>query len=359
MARIEVPIKYSFPLFTKLNSTDYLIKNDQIRVSDIWSFWEYLIKRYEKKYSGGKAFLQTLLEQAKYFYHAAENAPIKSQPLLYYYSFLNFVKVIINVYSLNLYGSTIEYKHGVESCKVQKENSLKDLNIKIKALGGNVLSVDYTFMKLMGDQITAPPPYQIRIEDMLKSCIGIHRTYCETYNCKETYYKVNNLRLFREGPNLISQYTIANCDNQIQADLKASGYEVASVKDENDNEIYFWHESISMNHYYKPTKLDYYNLANKIRGKGVWYFTDGDKYRTYISTKPLHISTESIIYNLMFFFGSITRYYPYMFDNLMSEQQMWLISEFLRTQPMQFLYIVTSKTIESAILKPKTANLLY
>jgi len=61
----------------------------------------------------------------------------------------------------------------------------------------------------------------------------------------------------------------------------------------------------------------------------------------------------------MFFFGSITRYHPYMFDRLLTEQQMWLISEFLKTQPKQFLCSVTSRTIESAILKPDTANLIF
>ena len=42
---IEVPLKYAFPLFTKINSTDYLIKHDEIRVSDLWAFWHYIIGR--------------------------------------------------------------------------------------------------------------------------------------------------------------------------------------------------------------------------------------------------------------------------------------------------------------------------
>lgn len=100
-------------------------------------------------------------------------------------------------------------------------------------------------------------------------------------------------------------------------------------------------------------------LAKKLNEKGIWYFTDGDRYKTFISTEPLHISTESIIYCLMFFFGSITRYHPYLFDSLLTEQQMWLISEFLKTQPKQFLHAVTSRTIECAILKPNTANLIF
>lgn len=58
----EIPVKYAFPLFTKHNSTNYLIKNDHIRVSDIWAFWQYIIGRYVKKYAGEKDFLLTLIE---------------------------------------------------------------------------------------------------------------------------------------------------------------------------------------------------------------------------------------------------------------------------------------------------------
>lgn len=356
MTEKEIPIKYSFPLFTKYDSTDYLIKHDHIRVSDIWSFWQYIIKRYEKKYSGEKMFLQTLLDQAKYFYSAAESAPIKSQPLLYYYSFLNLVKVIINVNKLNAYGSNIEYNHGVDSCKIQKGDSLKNLYIEIKGLGGRMLSVDYTFMTQMGDQITTPPRHKIFIEEMLKSCIGIHQTYCETSNCKENFFQVDNLKLYRDGCKLYSKFKIINCNTQIQTSLRSVGYNVIAECDEEGNNTYYWQEEKLMLHY-NPTKWDYYNLASTIREKGIWYYTDGEKYRTYISTNPLHISSESIIYNLMFFFGSITRYHPYMFEKLLSDRQMWLITEFLKTQPMQFLHIVTSKTIECAILKPKTTNI--
>lgn len=149
---VEIDKKYSFPLFTKLGSTDFLIKHDQIRVSDIWSFWQYIIGRYVNKYHGEKAFLQTLIEQAQYFYEAAEKAPIKSQPLLYYYSFLNLVKVVINVNSLTSYGSTKEYNHGVDAVGAAPNAKLKDLQVKIKSLipprpiPNQPLSVDYTFM---------------------------------------------------------------------------------------------------------------------------------------------------------------------------------------------------------------------
>ncbi len=64
---------------------------------------------------------------------------------------------------------------------------------------------------------------------MLKSCIGIHRTYCETNNCKEIYIQVCNLRLYKEGHRFFSKYVLPNCDNQIKAELLASGYNFYGV----------------------------------------------------------------------------------------------------------------------------------
>ena len=49
MAKIETPIRFGFPLFTKDYSTDYIIKNKHIRISDLWAFWHYTIRMFKKK----------------------------------------------------------------------------------------------------------------------------------------------------------------------------------------------------------------------------------------------------------------------------------------------------------------------
>ena len=256
---IEVPIKYAFPLFTKLNSTDYLIKNEHIRVSDIWAFWQYIIGRYVKKYSGEKDFLLTLIEQAHYFFEAAEKAPIMSQPLLYYYSFLNFVKVVINVNTLTAFGTQKEYYHGIEPCSIHKGDYLKNHYIEILGLNGSPtkISVAYQFMNQMGDIMPIPPKYKIDIITMLKSCIGIHRTYCETYNCNETYFKISDLKLYREGHKLLVKYMLPDCTAQVQADLESAGYHIISEINEKGDSKYYWQEDHSMLNY-SPTKKDYF-----------------------------------------------------------------------------------------------------
>lgn len=101
--------------------------------------------------------------------------------------------------------------------------------------------------------------------------------------------------------------------------------------------------------------------------KGLWTYTTGDEYRLYINhnhliknadiykfssfdiakdnIQQLTLSSATIIYYLMFFFGSITRYHPYLFEKVLSEKEIWLVSEFLKTQPLQFMLLLTSKIL--------------
>ena len=65
----------------------------------------------------------------------------------------------------------------------------------------------------------------------------------------------------------------------------------------------------------------------------------------------MRYSQESIIYMTMFFLGSITRYNPYLFDSIFSDKEQWLMSEFLTTQPKQFLYLATARVLGRNILK--------
>ena len=84
----------------------------------------------------------------------------------------------------------------------------------------------------------------------------------------------------------------------------------------------------------------------------------GDEIRMYVSTNPdYRYSMESMIYDIMFFFGSITRYHPYFFDSILNKEQYWVVSEFLKTMPKQFLYLVSSKALGITILKSRTAGL--
>ena len=75
------------------------------------------------------------------------------------------------------------------------------------------------------------------------------------------------------------------------------------------------------------------------------------------SSNKVRMSPPTIIYAIMFFLGSVTRYNPYFFDTLMDEKEQWLISEFLNTQPKQFLYYMASAVVGKPVYQSRTSHL--
>ena len=292
----------SFPQFTKEGSTNYLFGANNAWVSDIWAFWDLIIRRHkiktkkaEKKYS----LLLSLLEQAKYFFQAAENAPIKSQPLLYYYSFMNLAKIVVNVSvsDSRAVWNTKKYMHGV-SAKPGTKLSLNDSTITCKDEISNA-NVAKLFIEAMGDSYTRGEEF--RVKELLASCLGIHRAYTETYNAKETFFRLDNLTASIDGRTMYFSSVIHDCTDESVAtlmhyypnisNLDASGNATACFK---------WKEELVRAKSGDCTKKDLFALASKIRQSGIWSITNGRDVSLYISSSPIRLSTDSIIYLLSF-----------------------------------------------------------
>lgn len=374
----EISQKYGFPLFVDSVSKDYLVKSDKLRVTDIWGLWHYIIKT-EKIRKPGQTdykFLLALLEQAQYFYEAASDAPIKSKPLLFYYSFLNLVKVILNLsYS---FGSNIEFNHGVDACKIDANTKLKDAYVTIKSMIPNQgamtkVSVAYWLSQFQKDTIkndlTLPPPHdngpwKISLIGLFQSCLGIHRTVCETLKKNETFVRIRDARLFKQARDI---YFIGNCDvnNNLMAELVNAGYNIQHGADG----IKTFEASHHMTGAYL-TKNDYLFFSLRIRNQGMWTYSNGDAYYLYISPNGLlknpnngiyelanrtpganyqTLSSPTIIYLIMFFLGSITRYHPYLFESVLSDKEIWMVTEFLKTQPYQFVHTLTSEFLTTPV----------
>lgn len=357
-------IKYAFPLFTHKESTAYMFKNkDQVIVSDIWAFWTFIIKQWSKhKYKDTKIFLLSLLDQAKYFYQAAQVAPLNSQPLLYYYSFLNLAKIIISISGqVGEKPSKRQFCHGISTDPSGVKFSKYQVTIKSLLPTGdtssnpenNKISVGYQLMKYFGDSLLNPP-IKINIQEALANCVGIHRAYCLAQEKPEKFTRIVNCELMCDKKKLIARlYT--NVSNK---ELEKIYHLQPSNKQDTHKGKYFWQEDVTMRNYV-PTKTDYYNLSQLLLQKGIKTYANGEDYIMYISSNDrFKFSSASLIYCLMFFFGSLTRYHPHIFELYLSEEYKWLIAEFLKTQPTQFLYIATSQAAEAFITKPSGCGLL-
>ena len=357
----QIDSKYAFPLFTHQGKTGYVSLGNKknIPVSDLWSFWIFIIKKWSKnKKKGVSSFLLSLLDQAKYFYQAAESAPLNSQPLLYYYSFLNLGKIIITINGkAGPNPSQAQFHHGIETNPSGKNFSQYEINIKTLSTSPSKISVGYHLMTCYGDTLGSSSPTSIRIIDALENCLGIHRAYCLVQNqAQEHFIRVTNDKVFQQGKNLIARLYLKEPNPKIQAQYQNIKTD-APTHGSQGAEVY-WEESVTMKNHI-PTKTDYYKLSQRLLKKGIWTYTDGADYIMYLSSNNnFRYTSASLIYCLMFFFGSITRYHPHLFESYLSEKYIWLIAEFLKTQPKQFLYISTSLITESYIIQPQGTGLL-
>ncbi|GBF32428.1 hypothetical protein DCCM_0622 [Desulfocucumis palustris] len=332
---IDLKFKYGFPNFTKTANNIYLCGSQNLILSDIWAFWDYVIKKngYEKD------FMASLLEQAKNFYIAAEKSPVNSRPLLYYYSFLNFAKVMINLEKK--YGKNVTYMHGV---KERNNGRFVHSEITIEAIKNHIKNVSAELHRVL-DSRTISTSLTLNLRELLSHCVGIHRTYCEIYNMKESFCKLMDIKLIKTG-RIINLSAKVQCRPEQLTELVSIGYNV--TQDENS---FSWEESYRLRSN-NITREGYYNFSQILRDKGIWYFIGNDGYTNYLSTNPgYRYSPEFIIYNTMFYLGSITRYHPYLFNDIFSDKEQWLMSEFLTTQPKQFLYLSTAKILSQNVLK--------
>ncbi len=337
MKKIEE--RYGFPLFTKSSSIVNLGQNEKLIISDIWAFWDYVIKKAAKD-KKQEDFLRSLLEQAKHFYQSGEGSPVKSQPLLYYYSFLNLAKIMINL--TGAFGPGKMYMHGIAERHNSKFTNSEIIKQPQKV---NIVQVAHELVSQFDPHIDVKS-LTLNTKELLNHCVGIHRTYSEIYNQPEIFVRIISSALYKKGKNLLFRGFIDCSENQINK-LKAAGYTISFDEDGR----YFFEESIAIASY-QPTRADYAKLSQNIKKKGIWYFVGNNGYTMYLSTNLKNrYSQESIIYMMMFYLGSITRYHPYMFDKIFSDKEQWLRSEFLNTQPKQFLYLATANILGQNVMK--------
>lgn len=334
----ELEMKFGFPLFTKPASIVSLGKNEKIVISDIWAFWDYVVKKASSDRKS-EVFLKSLLEQAKNFYLAAERSPTKSKPLLYYYSFLNFSKILINL--THWHGPSKTYRHGMT-----EKNHGKFIHSEItkQSRQKNVVQVAHELIAEFDPNISVPS-VTLKVKELLNHCIGVHRAYSEIYNQQEVFFRLHEPRLFKDGKKLIFHSEI-KCGRNSKLSLCRQGYEVEEQKNK------YFYEVEAPTSSYTPNRQDYAKLSAIIQAKGIWYFLGNDGYTMYLSDSKIgRYSQESIIYIVMFYLGSITRYHPYLFDEIFSDREQWLVSEFLSTQPKQYLYLATARILGQSVYK--------
>jgi len=299
------------------------------------------------------------LEQAEDFYGAARAPRLAARPLLYYYSFMNLAKAFITVKG-NL--PLANCMHGLRegSDNIRPRLRLTSQEVKVNDAGTGRTQVYREMVKACGFSVPNKPT-PIRVVDLLAQVVGIHETYCHSFDIWKRFFPIHQIMFEMD-----SSRKVAWISFYVSEDELAKGSDTAP-RDIRDALVGFREvESPLMHHrkYESKQELSYGRSPKEtlqrlieITKPDIWSVLVPGKFNFYVSSTPSQkrLAQAASYYQAMFYFGSVTRYRPDDLAKMCGGKYGWLIEEFINTQSLQFIYLLGSGLIDAEMVVPETA----
>jgi len=349
--------KVPFSLYPKS-----LAENGRQLVSDPWSYLLNHLKGFQVK-RHARQHAEAFIYQSRYFFEAANTSRAPSQPLLYYYAFMNMAKAWI---VLDTQHELSQALHGIQEHPENFQKTylyLSAQKMKIESESKQNVHIFRELMRLCGGNLQNSRE-TIRIEDVLCQIVGIHRTYSTVFGHSERFFPIVNPTFRRalepqKGIFLtldIEKRHFSQAQELSSLKRNCGAFKsLRQISSEADTDCYgFESQDIVSCERFSPTRLA--ELMEPLRPylhallsrAGYRYY-----FRDYAHCRPL--PQLAAIYAGFYYLGSVTRYHPYDFAKIREGQYGWLIDEFLKTQPIQFVYLCASHMVKSDLYIPFSA----
>lgn len=339
----------SFPLYFRK-------RQPRVVTADVWAYLRHAAAQRLPKREENQAI--AFIEQAFEFYEAAENPRIGSRPLLYYYTFLNLAKATLLIKRVNL---PLAPRHGISDPRtnVKKRLRLEGQEIRVEACAHNHQELFPEFVKVLGGD--ASRPRELKVLSLLQQLPGIHRTFCRVTGKEPSFLPVRGFQLLRAKGKVFCRLVLNQTDADVRKTIdiirnrrafQGCFHQVRAPAECSNEQV--WFESQLTAGAQSITNSALRRLAKSVNEVGIWSILTAQGYLYYLCTIPPRDALPPLasIYATMFYFGSITRYKPYDFDRIVSREHSWLVSEFLKTQPSQFLYGLASHIAGVDVVRP-------
>ncbi|EKS7870923.1 hypothetical protein QCQ72_005994 [Bacillus cereus] len=332
-------------LTLKKSYNDPNFNGKSVLVSDPWEYVELWLKRNNKNNDA-----LVYWQQAKQFYEATLSLPLTSAPLTSYYCFLNATKTL-----LLIRGIKFSDMHRVSGYQKKSRLSLNNEMVILKP--GGILP---SLCKYLNDSIpVVNPKVEYSLKELLKNLVYIHRTYCLTYTSeanKELFIPLNDVFFVKKDKSnecwfcaeidekYATQHTLNKINNSFERDINFENRFIVRFKKRS-----IWEGNQTV----KTTK--FINYYKRIR-KNVQYIT-GTSSRWYIkrnnSKEVIPMSSLSITFAAMHRISELSRYEPVTLSKHLNSQQNWLLSEFIKSAPYQFIHEIASEITGEEFLIPR------
>jgi len=328
-----------------------------------------IIKHNLENITNNNAKLQALafLIQSRDFFTAAQNSDINAaKPLLLYYSFLNLVKCL----TVKRRGTALGIVHHGLSEKLPTTPGAIHGSVSIDILKSPATSAFVMFAQSLGAALPSPVApktnFEIRSQDFLAQVLIGHRIYCQSDNIKERFISLDRIEYMHDA-------TVKEAWLRVRTyadDFTRLGYNLNDLSN-NLGTIGAWRnvncsvvtdgrriieaETTATTRYgHRPSQV-LSQISNDARPRLWRSVTSYPPYRKYYIYNKNHTQTLLnqllTIYLATFYFGSITRYKPEQFDQILKSSIGPFVFEFFSNQPTQFLYLMSSEFLRQEVAK--------
>lgn len=309
--------------------------------------WEFVALWLERNQKPDARFFW---DQAKVFADAALGIPVQSAPLLLYYSFMNATKALLSAKAV-----PFQPRHGVRAHNMRGPSTVIELSnegVQIEQRG-----ILPSLAAYLNERETSR---HHSLEEILFNIPCVHRTFCLTYpgqadlfipltDCRYVFDQVS--RQAHLAANLSRDYAsaahLATLPSSLIADRTApdirgirsavsvpvSAPVISSVADMASLE--------TLNMQLRPD-LNYINGAQTL-----WYAKVQVTGPARLQRSPLTLTLAA-----MHRLSEICRYRPVELSAFLSSQQNWLLTEFIRMSPMQFLDEISAEITGHQFMAP-------
>jgi len=311
--------------------------------------WEYVDLWLRREKKSDALFYW---KQAREFYEASSGLSTQALPLLLYYTFMNAAKALLSAknISFNEYHGIQDGTASADSDKIQ----LAIVCVKIKN-NGIVPSLAGYFGENEPSNIHS-------LKELLFNLPYIHRTYCLTYKgqtdmfipitdgkfiqdkaSRKAYFsgklsrKFANKHVLNRLPSEFIHDTLASTNKElfIKSSTQATLQRPSRPSDSDLQNLKVLHKSLRKN-------LIYINGAQTL-----WYIRSQPA-----GPKILDRTSTTITLAAMHRLSELSRYHPLKLDRFLSSKENWLLSEFIKQSPIQFIDEIASEITGFQFLIP-------
>jgi len=293
-------------------------------------------------------------DQAEQFSIASRGLPLQSSPLLHYYSFMNATKALLTSKSV-----TFKSRHGVSSHDMRGPSSVIDIKnegVRIQNHGIVPALAEY-----LGETETSR---NHSLEELMFNLPYIHRTYCLTYPSQtdmfvpliDAHYVVDKAN----GKAFLVAYLSENFSNRRVVNRLTSSFDIHDdtgdlIQIRSKAEVAFSRPST-------PTKAELGRLSSlQHLVRSELFYINGTQTLWYARSSvagPTKLGRFSPTMTLcaMHRLSELCRYKPLELSKFLSGKKNWLLSEFIRQSPPQFVDEIASEITGHEFLVPNVRS---